>query len=88
MAVTDEDVEAACAGKTECAKDLADYKAATNTIRSVEPQLATMPESTRTIVKGLLDQAFGNRQRIVDDLRRRAILLRRDLWVYTPPAGR
>jgi len=74
-AVTDEDVEAACAAKTECAKDLADYRAAANTIRSVERQLATMAESTRTIVKGLLDQAHDNRQRIIDDLRRRAILL-------------
>jgi len=74
-AITDEDVGVACVGKTDCAKDLADYKAAANTIRSVEPQLATMTEPTRTIVKGLLDQAYDNRQRIVDDLRRRAILL-------------
>ncbi len=74
-AITDNDVEAACAGKTGCAKDLADYKAAANTIRSVEPQLATMTEPTRSIVKKLLDQAYDNRQHIVDDLRRRAILL-------------
>ncbi len=74
-AVTDEDVEAACAGKTECTKDFADYKTAVNTIRTVESQLATMTEPTRTTIKGLLDQAYDNRQRIVDDLRRRAILL-------------
>ncbi len=74
-AITDEDIEVACAGKTECAKDLADYRAAANQIRTVEAQLETLTEPTRAIVKGLLDQAYDNRQRIVDDLRRRAILL-------------
>ena len=74
-AVTDEDIEAACAGKTECAKDLADYRAAANQIRTVEATLETLTEPTRTIVKGLLDQAYANRQRILDDLRRRAILM-------------
>lgn len=74
-AITDEDVEAACAGKTECAKDLADYQAAANMIRTVEAQMETLPEKMRATVKGLLDQAYDNRRRIVDDLRRRAILL-------------
>lgn len=74
-AVTDEDVEAACAGKTECAKDLADYRAATSQIRAVEVQLETLTEPARTLVKGLLDQAYGNKQRIIGELRRRAILI-------------
>ena len=73
--VTDEDIEAACAGKTECAKDLADYRAAASQIRTVEAQLKTLSEPTRSIVKGLLDQAYSNKQRIVSDLRRRAILI-------------
>lgn len=73
--VTDEDIEAACAGKMECAKDLADYRAAASQIHTGEAQLETLNEPTRTLVKNLLDQAYGNKQRIVDELRRRAILL-------------
>lgn len=74
-AITDEDVEVACAEKMECAKDLADYLAAMNQIRTVEEQLATLAEPTRTLVKGLLDQAYDNKQRIINELRRRAILI-------------
>lgn len=74
-ALTDKDIETACAGKTECAKDLADYRAAANQIQIVESQMETLTEPTRSMIKGLLDQAYDNRQRILDDLRRRAILL-------------
>jgi hypothetical protein len=81
--VTDEDIEAACAGKTECAKDLADYRAAASQIRTVEAQLKMLSEPTRSIVRGLLDQAYSNKQRIVNDLRRRAILIPK---VDLPPA--
>ncbi len=73
--VTEQDVEAACAGKPECAQDLADYRAAANTIRSLESQVIAGSEETRAVLKGLLDQTYRNRQRIIDDLRRRAILL-------------
>lgn len=73
--ITDEDVQKACGGKPECAKDLADYLAAVGQIRAVEPQLEIFPEPARTAMKGLLDLAYNNRQRIVDDLRQRQILL-------------
>lgn len=75
QSVTDTDVEKACAGKSECVKDLADYRAAANQIRIVEGQFASMATEMREIVKGLLDQAYDNRRRIVDDLRRRAVLI-------------
>jgi hypothetical protein len=68
-------VQKACEGKPECAKDLADYLAAVGQIRAVEPQLETFPEPARAAMKGLLDLAYNNRQRILDDLRQRQILL-------------
>ena len=74
-AVTDEDVLAACKGKAECDKELADYLQAVNTVRTVEEQLANVPESMRSMIKGLLDQAHENKMRIIGELRRRAILL-------------
>ena len=73
--ITDEDVQKACEGKPECAKDLADYLSAVGQIKAVEPQLETFPEPARTAMKGLLDLAYNNRQRILDDLRQRQILL-------------
>lgn len=73
--ITDEDVQKACEGKPECAKDLADYLAAVGQIRAVEPKLEGFPEPARTAMKGLLDLAYNNRQRILDDLRQRQILL-------------
>ncbi|MGA3982431.1 hypothetical protein ACI2VH_18720 [Ralstonia nicotianae] len=73
--ITDEDVQKACEGKPECVKELADYLAAVGQIRAVEPQLETFPEPARTAMRGLLDLAYNNRQRILDDLRQRQILL-------------
>jgi len=75
QSITDEDVQKACFGKPECAKDLGDYLAAVGQIRVVEPQLDTFSEPARTVMKGLLDLAYNNRQRILDDLRQRQILL-------------
>lgn len=72
---TDEDVQNACEGKPECAKDLADYLAAVSQIRAFEPQLEGFAESMRTTMKGFLDLAYNNKQRILDDLRQRQILL-------------
>lgn len=73
--ITDDDVQKACEGKPECANDLADYLAAVEQIRAVEPQLETFPEPARTAMKGLLDLAYNNRLRILDNLRQRQILL-------------
>ncbi|MDP9523428.1 hypothetical protein [Pseudomonas putida] len=73
--ITDQDVQKACEGKPECVNDLADYLAAVGSIRAVEPQLENFPESTRAAMKGLLNLAYNNRQRILDDLRQRQILL-------------
>jgi len=73
--ITDEDVQKACEGKLECAKDLADYLSAVGQIRAVEPQLESFPEPARSAMKGLLDLAYNNRQRILEDLRQRQIVL-------------
>ena len=73
--ITEADVETACAGKPECARDLAEYKSASATIKTVEEQLGTQTEANRALFKSLLDVAYGNKTRISDDLRRRSILL-------------
>ncbi len=75
QSITDEDVRKACEGKSECAKDLLDYLSASEQITTVEAQLAILPESVRTMMKGLLESAYNNKQRIIDDLRQRKILL-------------
>ncbi len=71
QSITDEDVAKACEGKTECAKDLADYFSAVEQIRMIEG----FSESMRASFKGMSELAYNSRQRILDDLRRRQILL-------------
>lgn len=73
--ITDADVKAACAGKPECTKDLADYLSAVDRINTAEPVLATLTGHTREVFKTLLDEAHQNRRRIIEDLRRRGILV-------------
>ncbi|KKO44792.1 hypothetical protein WG68_13180 [Arsukibacterium ikkense] len=72
---TDGDVQKACEGKVECQKDLADYLSAVQQIKAAEQPPENLPEAFRASLKGLLDVAYNNRQRIVDDLRQRQILL-------------
>ncbi|QVJ05527.1 hypothetical protein KGZ78_29330 [Pseudomonas aeruginosa] len=69
--ITDEDVQKACSGKLECAKDLADYQLAVQQIHTLEG----LAEPMRTTLKGTIEMAYTSRQRILDDLRRRQILL-------------
>ncbi|MBR7896178.1 hypothetical protein KDW83_30160 [Burkholderia multivorans] len=69
--ITDEDVQRVCEGKSECAKDLADYLSAVEQIRTLEG----LPESMRVTLKGSIDLAHSHKQRVLDDLRRRQILL-------------
>jgi len=73
--ITEDDVKRACDGKSECTKDLLDYLAAGNAIQTIELQIDAMTESLRAAMRDLLDTAYNNRQRIVDDLRQRQILL-------------
>ncbi len=73
--VTDEAVQASCDGKPECAKELAEYMAATKAIREIEPSLAALPESLKASVKAMVDTAYSGKKRIVEELRRREILL-------------
>lgn len=73
--ITDEDVCSACGGKPECAGDLADYLDAVGKIRDVEPHLESFPDMARAAMKGLLEIAYKSRQRILDDLRQRQILV-------------
>lgn len=73
--VTSDDVQTACEGKAECAKDLADYLASIRQIEAAEQQLPNIQEPFLSMVKGMLDTAYNNQNRIIDDLRRRQILL-------------
>lgn len=75
VAITDADVAAACHGKPDCAKDLADYQTASSTIVAGEAAMAAIPEAQRQAFKDLLKQAYEVKQRIIDDLRRRSILI-------------
>lgn len=69
--ITDEDVQNACGGKSECTRDLADYMAAMEQIRAAEQ----LPKPIPPQFKGFVEVAYTARQRILDDLRRRQILL-------------
>lgn len=75
QSITDEDVRKACDGKRECAKDLADYLAAMGQIQTIEPQLESAQEPMLSMMKTVVDLAYDKRTRIVDDLRKRQILL-------------
>jgi hypothetical protein len=69
--ITEEDVRKACEGKAECAKDLADYIAVVEQIRTLEG----LPEAMRVKLKNVIEPAYMGKERILDDLRRRQILL-------------
>lgn len=73
--VTTEDVQKACEGKADCLNDLADYQSATKQIDTAEQQLPNLEGQMLVMIKGMLDTAYNNRNRIIDDLRRRQILL-------------
>lgn len=73
--MTDDDVRKACEGKAECAKDLVDYLGATSQIETITPLIASAPETMRAALQGAVDLAHRTKQRVLDDLRRRQILI-------------
>lgn len=73
--ISDTDVTSACTGRDDCKKDLADYQGAVAQIQTTEGLLPTLPANAREAIRGLLDQAKENKRRIVEDLRRRSILV-------------
>lgn len=72
---TDAEVEAACGGKPECVSLLAEFRSAVATIRSTEELVASLAEPARSQVRNLLEMAYKNRLRMIDDLRARQMLL-------------
>lgn len=72
--IADDDVRKACDSKPECSKDFADYMAAVEQIRILEGLLSGTMGS---VLKGAIDIAYTSRQRILDDLRQRQILISR-----------
>ena len=74
-AITDEDVAAACHDRDDCKNDLLEYQTAAAQIKTAETQLPGLSRPLREMVSGLLTTAYASKQRIVDDLRRRAILI-------------
>lgn len=54
---------------------MADYLASIRQIEAAEQQLPNIQEPFLSMVKGMLDTAYNNQNRIIDDLRRRQILL-------------
>ena len=73
--ITDADVGAACKGRDDCKMDWVNYQGVVNQIREAEKLLATQTGGVRDTIRGLLDQAYENKRRIVDDLRRRSVLI-------------
>lgn len=69
--ITDEDVRKACAGKADCLKDLADYEEAGRNIAT----MSALPDAIKLQLKSTIDSAYKLRQRILDDLRARRILV-------------
>lgn len=72
---SDEDVETACAGKSDCTKDLADYRQAVATIKEAEAQMDGLPPQLRAFVKKSIDGAISLRERVLEGLRERQILV-------------
>lgn len=73
--ITDEEVQKACEGKPECAKDMADFMGTVAQIKVANEHLPNITGPARAVFEGLLAQAHGKRQLLIDDLRKRTILL-------------
>lgn len=73
--VSDQDVEAACTGKPECATLWADYQAATQNIPQLEAILPLLPASQREAIQTSIDGAHRARRSVVEQLRSRQILI-------------
>ena len=73
--ITDDDVETACKGRDDCKVDWVNYQGAVTQIREAETMLPTLTGSVRDTIRGLLAQAYENKRRIIDDLRRRSVLI-------------
>lgn len=73
--ITDDDVVTACTGKPECTNDLLEYRAAVKEIEAAEALLPTLQEPQLSAFRRLLEPAYSNKRRIVEDLRRRQILI-------------
>lgn len=75
IAPTDSEVEAACAERDDCQRELMDYQTAVRTLRTVEASAGSIPDSMRPMIQAAMETARNNKQRIIDDLRRREILM-------------
>ena len=73
--ITDKDVVAACTGREDCAKELLDFQAAAAKIRTTEANLTGLPEATKKMVLGLLEDSYKLKRNIIDSLRQRSILV-------------
>jgi len=73
--ISDQDVEAACAGKPECAMLWADYQAATQNIPRLEAVLPLLQPADREPIQASIDGAHRARRSVVERLRERQILI-------------
>jgi len=73
--VTDEEVEAACAGRPDCEKEWLEFQSSSGAIKTGEAMAATVSEPIRSGILTMLATAYEGKKRIINDLRRRAILL-------------
>jgi hypothetical protein len=75
IAPTDNDVEQACAGRDDCVRELVDYRTAIQTINAMEKIDTDISMPIREMMQQALTTAYSNKRRIIEDLRRREILI-------------
>ena len=73
--ITDDNVATACKDREDCKADWMNYQSAVTQIRNAEQMLNTLTGNVRETIRGLISQAYENKRRIIDDLRRRLILI-------------
>jgi hypothetical protein len=72
---SDEDVEAACAGRPDCAEDLRMFRAANASIAKIRARMSKDDPAARVEWEELLQPALHSREQVLQRLRERQILL-------------
>lgn len=75
--ISDQDVEAICSGKPECATLWVDYQTATKNIPQLEAILPLLPAGQREAIQTSIDGAHRTRRSVIEQLRARQMLIPR-----------
>jgi len=72
---SDEDVESACAGRTDCAEDLHRFRSANSSIAKIHARMAKETLEGRAELEEFMQPALHSREQVLQRLRERKILL-------------